>query len=100
MFFRKRLDESTGEVLSGALGVGTAGGVLTFALFPLVLPIVVLTVVALLPLVVIGLVGGLVVGLVVAPVKLIARLRNRRQPPIETSTVRGWSPSESSIARV
>jgi len=95
--FNKRLDETTGEVFSGALGVLTAGGVLTFALFPLILPIVVLTVAAVLPLAAIGLVIGLLAALVVAPVKLIARIRNRRQRPIETSTVRDWSPSRNSM---
>jgi hypothetical protein len=95
--FKKLADEPTAEVMSGVLGVGTAGGVLTFALFPLVLPILILTIVATLPLVAIGLVVGLLVGVVIVPIKLIAHLRRRGQRPIETSTVLPSGPSGDSI---
>jgi hypothetical protein len=100
--FKKLADEPTAEVMSGVLGVGTAGGVLTFALFPLVLPILVLTIVATLPLVAIGLVAGLLVGVVIAPIKLIARLRHRRAEAGRASArpeLSGESTRSRSLAR-
>ena len=52
--------EDTAEVVTGIAGVLTAGGVLTFALFPLLLPTVVLLGVLALPLVPLALVGALI----------------------------------------
>ena len=62
--------EDTAEVVVGIAGVLTAGGVLTFALFPLLLPTVVLLGIFALPLVPLVLVGALVYP--------IYRLRRRR----------------------
>ena len=64
-------DPSMGEVLDelGALGVGL--GILTFALFPLSVPIILLTLVLAVPLVAVALVAAVLVG----PIVLVRRLR-------------------------
>ena len=99
--FKKPEDQPTAEVLSGVLGVTTAGGVLTFALFPLILPILVLTVVATLPLVAVALVAGALVGVVVVPIRLIARFRRGRPegPRGSACGVSGRSTRSQSPAR-
>ena len=51
------------------------GGVLTMALFPLALPLILLTALAALPFLVIPLVGGLVAAVVAAPILVLRRLR-------------------------
>lgn len=88
----------TDGTLVGVLGVSTGAGVLTFALFPLALPIVVLTVVALLPLAAIALVVGAATALIVAPIRLIARIRQRgrgrrTQRSMATRAVPGRAPA-------
>jgi hypothetical protein len=54
--------EETAETVAGIAGVLTAGGVLTFALFPLLLPTVVLLAVLAVPLVPLALVGAALFG--------------------------------------
>jgi hypothetical protein len=54
--------EDTAEVVTGIAGVLTAGGVLTFALFPLLLPTVVLLAALALPLLPLALVGAVLAG--------------------------------------
>ena len=86
----------TQETLVGVLGVSTGAGVITFALFPLALPILVLTVAALLPLAAIALVVGAATALIVAPIRLIARLRQRgrrAQRSMATRAVPGRAPA-------
>lgn len=73
--FRSNLDQhSTGEVITEISGWLVAGGVITFALFPLALPFLLLTVVAVLPLVLIPLALGLAAIVVVTPFLLVLGL--------------------------
>ena len=60
------------EVSAWAIG----GGVLTLALFPLALPILLLTVAFVLPFALAGLAIALVVAVVAAPILLVRRLRS------------------------
>jgi hypothetical protein len=62
-------------VASGVAGVG----IILLALFPIALPIVVLTTVALVPLLIIGLVLALVIGVLAAPIVLLRRLLRHRR---------------------
>jgi len=80
--------EAADEVWKWTVG----GGILTVALAPLALPILILTIVALLPLAVPLLAIGLLAGLVAVPVILIRKLarsvrgvgpRRRRRRPAE-----------------
>jgi hypothetical protein len=71
--------EITDEISKWTVG----GGIVTLALFPLALPILILTAVALLPLLVPVLAIALLGGLIALPVFLIrklARLVSRRRP--------------------
>ena len=68
---RRPIPEPTLEVASGVLAGITSGGVITFALFPLALPIVILTVVALAPLA--------LIGILAAPIVLLVRMLRRRR---------------------
>ena len=54
--------EDTAEVVTGIAGVLTAGGVLTFALFPLLLPTVVLLAALVIPLLPLAVVGAVLAG--------------------------------------
>jgi membrane protein implicated in regulation of membrane protease activity len=64
-----------GEVMPWLAG----GGILTVALFPLALPLILLTVAAAIPLLLLGLPVALVAGLIVVPLRLARRaLRARR----------------------
>jgi hypothetical protein len=65
------------EVIDELSGWNVVGGLLTMALFPLALPLLVLTVAAVIPLALVGVAGGLVVAAVAAPV-LLARSLWRR----------------------
>ena len=60
------------ETSAWALG----GGVLTFALFPFALPILLLTVAFVLPFALAGLAVALVLSMVAAPILLVRRLRS------------------------
>jgi hypothetical protein len=60
------------EASAWALG----GGVLTFALFPFALPILLLTVALVLPFALAGLAIALVLSLLAAPILLVRRLRS------------------------
>ena len=66
--------DSAMQTLTGVLAATTGGGVVTFALFPFVLPIVILTVVAALPLLVLA----LAMSILIAPVLLVRRMWRRR----------------------
>ena len=65
--------EVTDEISKWTVGAG----IITVALFPLAIPIVVLTAVALLPLLVPLAAIGLLAGVIAAPVMLVRRLRGR-----------------------
>jgi membrane protein implicated in regulation of membrane protease activity len=71
------------EVVDEVSKWGVGAGIVTVALFPLSIPILVLTAVALLPLLVPVLALGLIAGIVAAPVMLVRRLVRRRRPPQE-----------------
>jgi hypothetical protein len=80
------------DVVEGASAVLVGGGILTFALFPLALPLIALTVVATLPLVLIAVAVGLLAAILAAPILLLRGLRNavrderrrRRARPVPT----------------
>ena len=59
---------------------GVGAGILTVALAPLAIPILVLTGVALLPLLVPLVPIGLIAGLIYLPIRLVRSIRNRRRP--------------------
>jgi membrane protein implicated in regulation of membrane protease activity len=69
------------EVVHGVSEALVGGGVVTMALFPLALPIIILTVVATLPLLLVALAAGLVVALLAAPVLLVRRRRRSTRAP-------------------
>jgi membrane protein implicated in regulation of membrane protease activity len=71
----RRRAELTDEVSKWTVGAG----IITVALFPLAIPIVVLTAVALLPLLVPLAAIGLLAGVVALPVMVVRRLRGRRK---------------------
>ncbi len=66
------------ETLIGIIMPLTGAGVLLFALMPLALPFLLLTIVATVPLLLVGLVVALVVGVIAAPVVVVRRLFTRR----------------------
>ena len=70
----RRRAEATDELSKWTVGLG----IIAVALFPLAIPIVVLTAVALVPLLVPLAAVGLLAGLITAPVMLVRRLRARR----------------------
>jgi hypothetical protein len=69
--------EGTTETAFGFLAATTGLGIVTFALFPLALPILILTAASLIPLLAIGLVVAIPVG-VIAVVVLLVRAILRR----------------------
>ena len=69
----RRRAEVTDEISKWTVGAG----IITVALFPLAIPIVVLTAVALVPLLVPLAAIGLLAGVIAAPVLLVRRLRGR-----------------------
>ena len=70
-------------------GVGL--GILMFALFPLAVPILLLTAVALLPLLVPALVLGLLAAVLVLPVRAIRRLQKRANQASPDSASNRWA---------
>jgi hypothetical protein len=69
--------QSGAEIVDEVSKWTVGGGIITVALFPLALPILVLTAVAVLPLLLAVLAAGLLIGVVVLPVLLVRRLGNR-----------------------
>jgi hypothetical protein len=65
------------EIADELSGWFVGGGLITMVLFPLALPLIVLTVVATIPLVLVALAGGLAVAVVAAPVLLLWSLGRR-----------------------
>jgi hypothetical protein len=77
------------DVVEEASAWALGGGLLTFALFPFALPILLLTVAFVLPFVLAGLAIALVLSLVAAPILLVRRLRSamdRGGPPPRPAT--------------
>jgi Flp pilus assembly protein TadB len=68
---------STAEIVDEVSKWTVGLGIVTFALFPLALPILILTVVAALPLLVPVLAVGVLVAVVVLPIRLVRSLRRR-----------------------
>jgi hypothetical protein len=78
----------TGDMAQGAIAASVGGGILTMALFPLAIPLLVLTVVATLPLLVPLLAAGLVVAVVAVPIRLMRRLAAARRRRSRTGAIR------------
>jgi hypothetical protein len=70
---------------------GVGGGIVTMAVFPLALPIILLTVAALIPLVLVALAAGLLLAVLAAPVLLLRRLG--RSDPRPQATPRRPTPA-------
>jgi len=70
------MNPTTSDLVEEASAWALGGGVLTFALFPFALPILLLTVVLVLPFALAGLAIALVVAVVAAPILLVRRLRS------------------------
>lgn len=70
---------SGAELATEAASWAVGGGILTMALFPFALPLILLTVAALIPLLLVGLVVGIVAALAAAPVLLARRLLRARR---------------------
>lgn len=87
------------ETIVGAAGVLTAGGVLTFAFFPFLLPMLVLLGVLALPLIPLALIAA-----VLAPIFLLARMgiralrRDRRRGEREPAAAASPAPTTRSVA--
>jgi membrane protein implicated in regulation of membrane protease activity len=64
-------------LVEGSSAALTGLGALTFAFFPLAIPLVALTAVALIPLVAIALAAGLVAAVAAAPLLLVRSVRGR-----------------------
>ena len=72
-----RPTESTAEVVNGTAAVVAAGGILTLALAPLAIPILVLTLVFAAPLLPLLIVPALAIGAVVGVVRLVRAIVRR-----------------------
>jgi hypothetical protein len=70
------MNPTAGDVVEEASAWALGGGVLTFALFPFALPILLLTVAFVLPFALAGLAIALVLSMVSAPILLVRRLRS------------------------
>lgn len=81
--------EVADEVSKWTVGLG----IITFALFPLSLPILILTAVAVLPLLLPALAVGLLIGVVAVPILAVRSLRRRaireRRPKVERALDHG-----------
>jgi hypothetical protein len=70
------MNPTAADVVEEASAWALGGGVLTFALFPFALPILLLTVAFVLPFALAGLAIALVLSMVSAPILLVRRLRS------------------------
>ncbi len=70
--------KSSIDVVEGVSGVLVGAGIITFALFPLALPLIALTAVAVIPFLLPVLAVGLVVAIIALPLLVVRRLRRRR----------------------
>jgi hypothetical protein len=92
--FTATRDEAIEEASKWGVGLGIVG----IALFPLALPIVILTLVALLPLALPLVALALVGAVVAAPVMLVRRLVRRRRPLEGAGAVRRAEAGRSVVA--
>jgi hypothetical protein len=69
---------TTGELADEMATMFAGVAILTFALFPLAVPMIALTIIALVLLLVVGLAAGLMVAVFAAPVLMVRRLRRSR----------------------
>jgi hypothetical protein len=74
---RRTGEQSEIGLFEGVSATLVGGGIVTLALFPLAVPIIVLTAIALLPLVLPALAAGLILALVALPILLARRLWRR-----------------------
>ena len=72
---------TAGEVADEMATMALGGAILTFALFPLAVPMIALTIIALVPLLIVGLAAGLVVAVFAVPVVMVRRLRRPSPVP-------------------
>jgi hypothetical protein len=86
---------SRAEIVEEVSKWTVGGGVITLALFPLAVPILVLTAVAVLPLVLIPLAGALAAALVVVPVLLVLAMGRRAVRAVRAGRVAEESAPES-----
>ena len=87
--------DDAAEAVFGVAAVLTAGGVLTFALFPLLLPTVVLLAVLAVPLLPLAVIGAVVIGLarqLRRPRRTPVPDASRRRDPLESKPRVGWAP--------
>ena len=70
------MNPTASDVIEEASASAIGGGLLTVALFPVTVPILLLTVALVLPFALAGLAIGLVVAVVAAPILLVRRLRS------------------------
>ncbi len=85
---------STAEIVDEVSKWTVGLGIVTFALFPLALPILILTAVAALPLLLPVLAVGVLVAVVVLPIRLVRSLRRRAaraRPTVQLPTQRNAS---------
>lgn len=82
------------QALSGAMGVLTGFGILLFALFPLALPIVVLTSLLLVPLLPFAIVGGLLAALALGARAVLRRVSRAHAPREHPTGERGGERAE------
>jgi Na+/H+-translocating membrane pyrophosphatase len=89
--------ESTALTMSGTAGVVAGLGVVTFALFPLAIPFLLLTAVFAAPLALIGLAAAIPLGIVAIAVVAIRRLARRSRPhrAVEHRRQHGLPPAAS-----
>ena len=78
--------DDAAETVVGVAGVLTAGGVLTFALFPLLLPTVVLLGILALPLLPVALLGAVLWPLYLLSRGAVRAMRGRRAQPATATT--------------
>jgi hypothetical protein len=84
MSTRPTSHSSSTEILEGASTVLVGGGIVTMALFPLALPLIILTAAAAVPLVLLAVASGVLVAAAALPILLVrsvVRAAVRARPP-------------------
>jgi hypothetical protein len=89
---------SSMEVVNGASVALVGGGIVTIALFPLALPILILTLIAVIPFLVPVLALGLLAAIVVLPIRMLRRLHRQDRPSGRAGRRRG-GPAERTLPR-
>jgi hypothetical protein len=73
--------QSSTDLINGASVALVGAGVLTFALFPLAVPLLILTGIALVPLLIPVVAIGILAAAIVLPIRVARSLRSRRARP-------------------